>query len=42
LYSLEFSYSPLFSAAMVILNALGNTPENILAGKKLLMPEKNC
>lgn len=31
--NLEFAYSPPFSAAMDILNALGNTAENILAGK---------
>ena len=31
--SLEIPYSPPFSAAMDILNALGNTAENILAGK---------
>jgi rhodanese-related sulfurtransferase len=31
--NLELAYSPPFSAAMDILNALGNTAENILAGK---------
>ena len=31
--NLELTYSPPFSAAMDILNALGNTAENILAGK---------
>lgn len=31
--NLELPYSPPFSAAMDILNALGNTAENILAGK---------
>ena len=31
--NLEVAYSPPFSAAMDILNALGNTAENILAGK---------
>ncbi|MFH1628371.1 MAG: FAD-dependent oxidoreductase [Pseudomonadota bacterium] len=31
--NLELLYSPPFSAAMDILNALGNTAENILAGK---------
>ena len=32
--NLELPYSPPFSAALDILNALGNTAENILAGKK--------
>ena len=31
--NLEVAYSPPFSAAMDILNALGNTAENIMAGK---------
>jgi len=31
--NLELTYSPPFSAAMDILNALGNTAENMLAGK---------
>ena len=31
--NLELAYSPPFSAAMDIVNALGNTAENILAGK---------
>jgi NADPH-dependent 2,4-dienoyl-CoA reductase/sulfur reductase-like enzyme/rhodanese-related sulfurtransferase len=31
--NLELAYSPPFSAAMDILNALGNTAENILSGK---------
>ncbi|MBW1766137.1 MAG: pyridine nucleotide-disulfide oxidoreductase, partial [Deltaproteobacteria bacterium] len=31
--NLEIAYSPPFSAAMDILNALGNTAENILEGK---------
>ncbi len=31
--NLEIAYAPPFSAAMDILNALGNTAENILAGK---------
>jgi NADPH-dependent 2,4-dienoyl-CoA reductase/sulfur reductase-like enzyme/rhodanese-related sulfurtransferase len=31
--NLELAYSPPFSSAMDILNALGNTAENILAGK---------
>jgi len=31
--NLELPYSPPFSSAMDILNALGNTAENILAGK---------
>jgi len=31
--NLEFPYSPPFSSAMDILNALGNTAENILAGR---------
>lgn len=35
--NLELAYSPPFSAAMDILNALGNTVENILAGKNRVM-----
>lgn len=35
--NLELAYSPPFSAAMDILNALGNTAENILAGKNRVM-----
>ena len=31
--NLEFLYAPPFSSAMDILNALGNTAENALAGK---------
>ena len=31
--NLELPYSPPFSSAMDVLNALGNTAENILAGK---------
>jgi NADPH-dependent 2,4-dienoyl-CoA reductase/sulfur reductase-like enzyme/rhodanese-related sulfurtransferase len=39
--NLELTYSPPFSAAMDILNALGNTAENILAGKsKVLDPDQ--
>ena len=37
LMSLELAYSPPFSAAMDILNALGNTAENILEGKNRIM-----
>ncbi|MBW1981326.1 MAG: FAD-dependent oxidoreductase [Deltaproteobacteria bacterium] len=35
--NLEIAYSPPFSAAMDILNALGNTAENILAGKNRVL-----
>ncbi|MBW1863227.1 MAG: FAD-dependent oxidoreductase [Deltaproteobacteria bacterium] len=35
--NLEIAYSPPFSAAMDILNALGNTAENILEGKNRVM-----
>ena len=35
--NLELAYSPPFSAAMDILNALGNTAENILAGKNRVL-----
>jgi rhodanese-related sulfurtransferase len=39
--NLELPYSPPFSAAMDILNALGNTAENILAGKnRTINPEQ--
>jgi NADPH-dependent 2,4-dienoyl-CoA reductase/sulfur reductase-like enzyme/rhodanese-related sulfurtransferase len=35
--NLELAYSPPFSAAMDIVNALGNTAENILAGKNRVL-----
>ncbi len=35
--NLELAYSPPFSAAMDILNALGNTAENTLAGKNRIL-----
>jgi rhodanese-related sulfurtransferase len=35
--NLELAYSPPFSAAMDILNALGNTAENILSGKNRVL-----
>jgi NADPH-dependent 2,4-dienoyl-CoA reductase/sulfur reductase-like enzyme/rhodanese-related sulfurtransferase len=35
--NLELAYSPPFSAAMDILNALGNTAENMLAGKNRVL-----
>jgi NADPH-dependent 2,4-dienoyl-CoA reductase/sulfur reductase-like enzyme/rhodanese-related sulfurtransferase len=39
--NLELPYSPPFSAAMDILNALGNTAENVLAGKnRTINPEQ--
>ena len=39
--NLELPYSPPFSAAMDILNALGNTAENILAGKnRVINPDQ--
>jgi NADPH-dependent 2,4-dienoyl-CoA reductase/sulfur reductase-like enzyme/rhodanese-related sulfurtransferase len=39
--NLELPYSPPFSSAMDILNALGNTAENILAGKnRTINPEQ--
>ena len=39
--NLEIPYSPPFSAAMDILNALGNTAENVLAGKnRTINPEQ--
>ncbi|MDY6973451.1 MAG: FAD-dependent oxidoreductase [Thermodesulfobacteriota bacterium] len=39
--NLELPYSPPFSAAMDILNALGNTAENIMAGKdRGIVPER--
>lgn len=39
--NLELPYSPPFSAAMDILNALGNTAENILSGKnKVVDPDQ--
>ena len=39
--NLELAYAPPFSAAMDILNALGNTAENILAGKnKIVNPDE--
>ena len=39
--NLELPYSPPFSAAMDVLNALGNTAENVLAGKnRTINPEQ--
>jgi NADPH-dependent 2,4-dienoyl-CoA reductase/sulfur reductase-like enzyme/rhodanese-related sulfurtransferase len=39
--NLEFPYSPPFSSAMDIINALGNTAENILAGKnRVINPDQ--
>ncbi|MBU2548689.1 MAG: FAD-dependent oxidoreductase [Proteobacteria bacterium] len=35
--NLELAYAPPFSAAMDVLNALGNTAENIMAGKNRIM-----
>lgn len=41
--NLELPYSPPFSAAMDILNALGNTAENILEGRnRVVEPEEFC
>ena len=41
--NLELPYSPPFSAAMDILNALGNTAENILCGmNRVVEPEDFC